>query len=267
MLAFAVSMGFLNWEFVQSNTSFLQVSGSCSRHIFQDVDPHLSPVSGREKGLSKRCGRLGPFLMWQDAFQDRSPGSLLEPNARASFESTFDIPFQHRKLNYTIHFKGAPSKCSSSASYIYTSTFEFQTRVTQQQWPTTWFFSTSWWSLSFYFPLDKVEEVHGDFKCQLSLSETEVKDVSAKGTVQSGSSDSHSNWLCTFKCVSSVVNPKDSASCYSQWPKRRLGSSWTVCQPWKLGPSPVEVDIAMGSTEIRLGQGLVMQRWKQIFRH
>lgn len=128
MLAFAVSMGFLNWEFVQSNTSFLQVSGSCSRHIFQDVDPHLSPVSGREKGLSKRCRRLGPFLMWQDAFQDRSPGSLLEPNARASFESTFDIPFQHRKLNYTIHFKGAPSKCSSSASYIYTSTFEFQTQ-------------------------------------------------------------------------------------------------------------------------------------------
>jgi hypothetical protein len=46
---------------------------------------------------------------------------------------------------------------------------------------TIWLLSIAWWSPSLYSLLNK--EVHGDFKCQLNLSETEVRGVSAKVTV------------------------------------------------------------------------------------
>lgn len=48
-------------------------------------------------------------------------------------------------------------------------------------------------SLSLYSHLDKLEEVHRDFNCQMSLSETEVRGGSAKVNVQSGCSDSYRN--------------------------------------------------------------------------
>lgn len=90
--------------------------------------------------------------------------------------------------------------------------------------------SISSWSLPLYFPL----AVHRDFICRLNWSETEVKDVSVKVTVQPGCSDSYKNWLYTVKCVISAVNPKHNASCYSKWPQKMLDSSWTVCKLWKL---------------------------------
>lgn len=55
---------------------------------------------------------------------------------------------------------------------------------------------------------------------------------------------------CTFKCVSSAVNPKTSASCCSEKAQKRLDSSWTVCQLWKLWPSPAGADVATKSTKI-----------------
>lgn len=85
----------------------------------------------------------------------------------------------------------------------------------QQQWPTMCFFSISRRSSPFYFPLDKLGELHCNFKYQLHLFETEVRDAQP----QSLSSLDVAIVIATdrtFTCVSSTVNPKDSASCSSE---------------------------------------------------
>lgn len=105
------------------------------------------------------------------------------------------------------------------------------------------FFCISW-SVPLYFPLDKLGRVHWDFKCQLSLSETE-------GMSQPGSLSNLDAAIDTeIIHLSSAVNPEDRASWCSKQPQKRLDSSPTVCQLWKLRPSPAGADVATKSSEI-----------------
>lgn len=57
-------------------------------------------------------------------WQDRTPGSILESNTFGFLSLYLEIPFQHWRLKYAAYFTGAPGKRSSSATCIFTATFE-----------------------------------------------------------------------------------------------------------------------------------------------
>lgn len=79
-----------------------------------------------------------------------------------------------------------------------------------------------------YFPLDKLGEVHWDFKRQLHSRETEVRDaqplsMSNLDVATAIAAD------YTFKGVSSTVTPNDCAACASGLPQGQLGSRRLMC--------------------------------------
>lgn len=100
-------------------------------HIF------LQPLEDRSI-WSKRHRRLSPFPTQQDAFHNRIPGSMLESNTWTCFESIVEIPSQHWKLKYAVHFKCMSGKRSSSAICIYTDCHLWvpDPIFAEQQWPT-----------------------------------------------------------------------------------------------------------------------------------
>ena len=101
---------------------FLQISSSCSRCIFQDVDPHLFPEDGR---IWSECHRrLVLSLGSRMHLQDRTPGSILESNTLGFLSLYLEIPLQHWRLKYAAYFIGVPGKWSSSATCIFTAIFE-----------------------------------------------------------------------------------------------------------------------------------------------
>lgn len=145
----------------------------------------------------------------------------------------------------------------SSAICIYTVTFEPIQDSYSSKGPKCG--SSPLLDIVFHFTLDKLEKAHGDFKDQINVSETEVMDISAKVTVQCDCSNSYKNWPCTFKCVSSAQNPKDSASCGSAWPQNRLHLNRLLVI--KAGDSPQQGQILQLMKQKQwFGQCLVMVR-------
>lgn len=139
----------------------------------------LQPLEDR-RVWSKRPRRLSPFTMRQDASQDRTPGSMLESNTRAFFfESIFEIFFHDWKLNYTVHFKGVSGKCGSVLSAFIpplSSRPKIHAAAMTNHVVLLHFLMKSFILLS----SGQGGGVHWDLKCQLSYSEPEVKDVSAR---------------------------------------------------------------------------------------
>lgn len=104
--------------------------------------------------------RPGPFPTLQDAFAGQNPLLYVRIKTPEDLLSLYlEIPFPHRRLKYAAYFIGVPGKCSSSATCVYTATFELKIQDSCSSNGQPCGSSPSLDGLSLYIPLDKLEEV------------------------------------------------------------------------------------------------------------
>ena len=140
--------------------------------------------SRRWENLEWVSQKTGPLPGLQDAFAGQNPWLYIRIKHLRIFKPILGntIPTLKAKI-CCIFYRSARQMQQQCHLHFYCHLWAQDPRFKWQQWPTMWFFSNSWWSLLLYFHLDRLEEAHWHFICQLSLSETEVRDGSAKVTV------------------------------------------------------------------------------------